>query len=61
MERREATSGSNDTGQSISALVTSASLHDSQVTTPLIRLTSRKVTYFCDLMDGLILPNESRN
>ncbi len=42
----------NDTGLPISALVTSASLHDSQVAIPLIKLTSRKVTYLYDLMDA---------
>ncbi|MGW8158555.1 MAG: transposase [Desulfoprunum sp.] len=33
-------------------LVTSASLHDSQVAIPLIKLTSRKVIYLYDLMDA---------
>lgn len=42
----------NDTGLPVSALVTSASLHDSQVAIPLIKLTSRKVTYLYDLMDA---------
>ncbi|MCB2182144.1 MAG: transposase [Desulfobulbaceae bacterium] len=42
----------NDTGLPISALVTSASLHDSQVAIPLIKLTSSKVTYLYDLMDA---------
>ena len=42
----------NDIGLPISALVTSASLHDNQVAIPLIKLTSRKVTYFYDLMDA---------
>jgi hypothetical protein len=42
----------NDTGLPISALVTSASLHDSQVAIPLIKLTTRKVTYLYDLMDA---------
>jgi len=42
----------NDTGLPISALVTSASLHDSQVAIPLIKMTSRKVTYLYDLMDA---------
>jgi hypothetical protein len=42
----------NDTGLPISALVTSASLHDSQAAIPLIKLTSRKVTYLYDLMDA---------
>ena len=36
----------------ISALVTSASLHDSQVAIPLIKLTSDKVAYLYDLMDA---------
>jgi hypothetical protein len=42
----------NDIGLPISALVTSASLHDSQVAIPLIKLSSRKVTYLYDLMDA---------
>lgn len=42
----------NDIGLPISALVTSASMHDSQVAIPLIKLTSRKVTYLYDLMDA---------
>ena len=42
----------NDIGLPISALVTSASLHDSQVAIPLIKLTSRKVAYCYDLMDA---------
>lgn len=42
----------NDAGLPISALVTSASLHDSQVAIPLMKLTSRKVTYLYDLMDA---------
>ena len=42
----------NDTGLPISALVTSASIHDSQVAIPLIKLTSSKVTYLYDLMDA---------
>ena len=41
-----------DVGLPISALVTSASLHDSQVAIPLIKLTSGKVTYLYDLMDA---------
>lgn len=32
--------------------MTSASLHDSQVAIPLIKLTNRKVTYLYDLMDA---------
>jgi len=35
-----------------SAIVTSASLHDSQVAIPLIKMTSSKVTYLYDLMDA---------
>lgn len=42
----------NDIGLPISALVTSASLHDSQVAIPLIKMTSEKVTYLYDLMDA---------
>jgi hypothetical protein len=42
----------NDIGLPISAVVTSASLHDSQVAIPLIKLTSQKVTYLYDLMDA---------
>ena len=42
----------NDIGLPISALVTSASLHDSQVAIPLIKMTSNKVTYLYDLMDA---------
>jgi transposase len=42
----------NDAGLSISAVVTSASLHDSQVAIPLIKLSSSKVTYLYDLMDA---------
>ena len=42
----------NDTGLPISAIVTSASLHDSQVAIPLIKMTSGKVTYLYDLMDA---------
>ena len=42
----------NDVGLPISALVTSASLHDSQVAIPLIKQTSGKVSYLYDLMDA---------
>ncbi len=42
----------NDTGIPISAIVTSASVHDSQVAIPLIKLTSGKVNYLYDLMDA---------
>lgn len=36
----------------ISAILTSASVHDSQVAVPLMRLTSQRVTYCYDLMDS---------
>lgn len=42
----------NDVGLPVSALVTSASVHDSQVAIPLIKLTSSKVSYLYDLMDS---------
>ena len=42
----------NDAGLPISALVTSASLHDSQVAIPLIKQSSGKVHYLYDLMDA---------
>jgi len=42
----------NDAGLPISAIVTSASVHDSQVAIPLIKLTSSKATYLYDLMDA---------
>lgn len=42
----------NDIGLPISALVTSASMHDSQAAIPLIKLSSEKVTYLYDLMDA---------
>lgn len=42
----------NDCGLPISAALTSASLHDSQVAIPLMKLTSSKVTYCYDLMDS---------
>lgn len=42
----------NDVGLPISALLTSASVHDSQAAIPLIKLTSRKVIYCYDLMDA---------
>ena len=52
MERLQVHLDTNDAGLPISALVTSASLHDSQAAIPLIKLTSRKVTYLYDLMDA---------
>ncbi len=36
----------------ISAMLTSASVHDSQVAIPLMRLTSQRVVYLYDLMDS---------
>ena len=42
----------NDVGLPVSAIVTSASVHDSQVAIPLIKMTSNKVTYLYDLMDA---------
>jgi len=42
----------NDAGFPLSAVLTSASLHDSQVAIPLIKLTSSKVQYCYDLMDA---------
>jgi hypothetical protein len=42
----------NDAGLPLSALVTSASVHDSQVAIPLIKQTSGKVNYLYDLMDA---------
>ncbi len=42
----------NDCGLPISSILSSASLHDSQVAIPLMKLTSGKVTYCYDLMDA---------
>lgn len=42
----------NDCGLPISAILTSASLHDSQTAIPLMKMTSQKVTYCYDLMDA---------
>lgn len=42
----------NDTGLPLSAVLTSASLHDSQVAIPLMKLTSSKMSYCYDLMDA---------
>ena len=42
----------NDFGVPISSLLTSASVHDSQVAIPLMKVTSSKVTYCYDLMDA---------
>jgi len=42
----------NDNGLPISVVLTSASLHDSQVAIPMMKMTSEKVTYLYDLMDA---------
>ena len=42
----------NDSGLPLSAILTSASVHDSQVAIPLMKLTSGKVIYCYDLMDA---------
>jgi len=42
----------NNCGLPLSAVLMSASVHDSQVAVPLIKLTSGKVTYCYDLMDA---------
>jgi len=42
----------NDFGLPLSTVLTSASVHGSQVAIPLMKLTSGKVTYFYDLMDA---------
>ncbi len=42
----------NDFGLPLSAVLTSASVHDSQVAIPLMKLTSGKVIYCYDLMDA---------
>jgi hypothetical protein len=42
----------NDSGLPVSAIVTSASVHESQVAIPLMQLTSTKVTSCYDLMDA---------
>lgn len=42
----------NDCGLPLSALLTSASVHDSQVAIPLMKLTGSKVDYCYDLMDA---------
>jgi len=42
----------NDIGIPLSAVLTSASVHDSQVAIPLMKLTSGKVQYCYDLMDA---------
>ena len=42
----------NDLGLPLSTVLTSASVHDSQVAIPLIQLTSNKVQYCYDVMDA---------
>lgn len=42
----------NDCGLPLSCVLTSASVHDSQVAIPLMKLTSSKVTYCYDLTDA---------
>lgn len=42
----------NDYGLPVSVVLTSASVHDSQVAIPLMKSTSSKVTYCYDLMDS---------
>lgn len=42
----------NDAGFPLSAVLTSASVHDSQVAIPLMKMTSNKVQYCYDLMDA---------
>ncbi|MCL4502604.1 MAG: transposase [Deltaproteobacteria bacterium] len=42
----------NDCGLPISVALTAASLHDSQVAIPLMKLTSERVDYLYDLMDA---------
>jgi hypothetical protein len=41
-----------DNGLPITALLTSASLHDSQVAIPMMKMTTDRVTYLYDLMDS---------
>jgi len=42
----------NDCGLPVSVVLTAASLHDSQVAIPLMKMSSAKVTYLYDLMDS---------
>jgi hypothetical protein len=42
----------NDCGLPVSVVLTAASVHDSQVAIPLIKMTSAKVDYLYDLMDS---------
>ena len=42
----------NDCGLPISAVVTAASLHESQVAVPLMKMTSERIDYLYDVMDS---------
>jgi hypothetical protein len=42
----------NDCGLPISAVLTAASLHESQVAVPLMKMTSKRIDYLYDLMDS---------
>jgi hypothetical protein len=42
----------NDCGLAVSVVLTSASVHDSQVAIPLVKMTSSKVDYLYDVMDS---------
>jgi hypothetical protein len=42
----------NDCGLPISAVLTAASLHESQVAVPLMKMTSERLDYLYDLMDS---------
>jgi hypothetical protein len=39
-------------GLPVTTMLTSASLHDSQVAIPMMKMTSKKITCFYDLMDA---------
>lgn len=41
-----------DSGLPVTVVLTSASLHDSQVAIPMIKMTSKKIMYLYDLMDS---------
>jgi hypothetical protein len=42
----------NDCGLPVSAVLTAASLHESQVAVPLMKMTSERIDYLYDLMDS---------
>jgi hypothetical protein len=42
----------SDCGLPVTAVLTSASLHDSQVAIPLMKMTTERATYLYDLMDS---------